>query len=124
MKRLLCLISVICILSLLLSGCSFFYRPSNISKNCYDVGMNVLNITDEYLDGKIYAVVAAGQIQDFCRILSALPEQAGVEDQNVKNYCDILSYTFVLISEGDGEYHMDVISTRNYLADILGEPIR
>ncbi len=124
MKRIIYLISVVYILSFLLSGCSFFHRPSNVSNNCYDLGMNVIKITDEYLDKKITAVVAAGQIQDLCRILSALPEQEGVDDQIVKNYCEILSYTFMRISEGDGELYMDVLSIRNYLADTLGEVSR
>ena len=124
MKRILCLISILCMISLATSGCSLFLRPTNISKTCYSVGINVLEITDKYIDGKITAVDAAGQIQDQCTILDALPEQKGTEDQNVKNYCNILSHTFMLLSEDNHQEEENLIPNRNFLATLLGKPMK
>lgn len=121
MKRLLCIISIVC---LFFTGCSFMNRPSNLSPNCYKLGLNVLSVTDDYLDKKISAVVAAGQIQDLCRTLSSLPDEAGTHDQNVKNYCEMLSYTIMLVADGDHINEKEIIHTRNYLATFLGEQER
>ena len=120
MKRILCLI---CVLSLFLTGCSFSDKSSKLSTKCYDLGLNVLSVTDGYLNNKISAVVAAGQIQDLCRTLSALPDEAGTDDQNVKNYCEILGYTMMLIADGDHINEEGIIHTRNYLASLLGEDV-
>lgn len=121
MKRILC---VICIIGFLLTGCSVFNRPSNLSINCYTIALNILSVTDDYLDKEISAVVAAGQIQDLCRTLSAVPDEAGTHDQEVKSYCEMLSYTVMLVADGDHINKKEIVNTRNILASLLGENAR
>ena len=121
MKRLLLLL---CILSLLLTGCSVSRRPSNLSTNCYKNAMEVLDTVDDYLDGKITAVVAAGQVQDLCRTLSGVPNEDGTMNQQVTSYCEVLSYTLTLVADGDFINEKEIITTRNILADLLGEKLR
>lgn len=121
MKRLLLMI---CLLSLLLTGCNLRQTPSNLSNNCYAAAIKVLDVTDDYLDNKITAVVAAGQIQDICRNLSSLPDEAGTQDQDVKSYCEVLSYTIMLVADGDYINEKEIIHTRNYLAKLLGEELK
>lgn len=118
MKRLICIFLFI---NLFLTGCSIFNRPANLSRNCYTISLNILGTTDDYLDGKITAVVAAGQIQDLCRTLSASPDEAGTLDQEVKSYCEMLSYTIMLVADGDHINEKEIINTRNTLASLLGE---
>lgn len=121
MKRLFCILIAF---SLLLAGCSVFSKPSNLSNKCYNIGMNVLSVTDDYLDNTISAVIAAGQIQDLCRTLSGVPDEAGTSDQQVKNYCEMLSYTITLVADGDHINEKEIVHTRNYLASLLGESAR
>ena len=121
MKRIIRLLALLCSMAFLMTGCSILSRPTNLSSICYTAGMSVLETTDAYIEGKITAVDASGKIQDQCRILDSLPEQYGSQDQAVKNYCSILSYTFMLVSEGETNHDNDILSTRNYLADLLGE---
>lgn len=120
-KRFLCILILI---SLLLTGCSGLRKPANLSSTCYTIAMNVLSATDQYLDKQITAVIAAGQIQDLCRTLSSLPDEEGTRNQDVKNYCEMLSYTIMLVADGDHINEKEIIHTRNYLATLLGQDIR
>lgn len=121
MKRLLC---IIILFSLLLTGCSSWDKPSNLSLNCYKLGLNILAATDDYLDNKITAVVAAGQVQDLCRTLGSYPDQPNTIDHEVKKYCEMLSYTLTQVAGGDYLNAREIINTRNYLADFLGKSKR
>ncbi len=118
MKRLLLMLCVIC---LLLTGCSLGNQGVNLSADCYRISKEVLSVTDDYLDGKITAVIAAGQIQDLCRTLSGIPNEAGSKNQLVTNYCEVLSYTLMLVADGDHINEKEILQTRNILADLLGE---
>lgn len=106
---------------ILLSGCSSLRRPVTLSPTSYDTAMNILSVTDQYLDGKITAVYAAGQIQNLCNILETLPETAGTQEFAVKNYSELLAHMFMQLAEGDPVEFSDIIQTRNYLATLLGE---
>jgi hypothetical protein len=86
--------------------------------------MEILETTDDYLDGKISPVIAAGQIQDLCRALSGVPDETGMQNQQVNNYCEMLSYTMTLVADGDYINQKEIVNTRNYLAKLLGEPDR
>ena len=119
MKRLL---SLLLILPCLLSGCFMNRRPVYLSKSCYEFGLEVLYATDDYLNGKTTAVVAAGKVQDVCRFLSNIPEEAGTQNQLVRNYCEMLGYALMLVADGDQYNEKEIINTRNYLAELLGEP--
>lgn len=121
MKRFVCLLLI---LGFLLTGCSSMKKPSNISSTSYNIGIKVLEATDDYLDQKISAVVAAGQIQDLCRELSSVRDEQGPHDQQVKNYCEVLSYTLMLVADGDHINSKEIITTRNTLATLLGEKIK
>ncbi len=112
------------ILGFLMTGCSSLNKPSNLSSVSYKIGIKVLDTTDDYLDQKITAVVAAGQIQDLCRDLSAVPDETGSKDQEVKNYCEVLSYTLMLVADGDHINEKEIIHTRNTLATLLGKDIK
>lgn len=102
----------------------FARRASNLTPKCYDAANNILQITDRYLDHTISAMDAAGQIRDLCHTLSSLPEEAGTDDHIVKNYCDILSFHFSLLSEGDDSVEQEILPARNYLASFLGQASR
>lgn len=117
MKRILSIILLIC---LFLTGCTQYTKPANLSSDAYQIGINVLSTTDDYLDQKISASVAAGQIQDLCRTLSEVPDEQGAHDQQVKNYCEMLSYTIMLVADGDHINKKEIITTRNSLATLLG----
>ena len=121
MKRVFCLCFL---LIFLLTGCSKITKPSNLSNSCYRIGINVLAATDDYLDQKISPSVAAAQIQDLCRSLSELPDELGPLDQQVKNYCEMLSYTIMLVADGDFMNEKEIINTRNTLATLLGQGIK
>ena len=116
MKRLVC---IGFLLIFLLTACSELEKPPNLSSPCYKIGINVLSATDDYLDKKISAAVAAAQIQDLCRSLSKLPDELGSQDQQVKNYCEMLSYTIMLVADGDFLNEKEIINTRNSLATLL-----
>ncbi len=118
MKRLLLLI---CAISLLLSGCSFRKQSVNLSSDCHKIAKEILKTTDDYLDGHISPVIAAGQIQDLCRTLSGIPNEKGANNQLVTNYCEMLSYTLMLVADGDHINEKEILHTRNTLADLLGE---
>ena len=121
MKRFFCILLMGC---LCLTGCSLGSRPANLSSTCYRLANNILQTTDDYLDQEITAVVAAGQIQDLCRTLSTHPDEAGTYDQEVKSYCEMLSYTIMLVADGDHINAKEIITTRNILASFLGIPER
>ncbi len=118
MKR---LILIFFALSLLLTGCSFQKQPVNLSSDCYIISIEILDVTDDYLDGQITPVIAAGQIQDLCRTLSGVPNETGTMNQMVTNYCEMLSYTLMLVANGDHINEKEILNTRNTLADLLGE---
>ena len=121
MKRLLLMV---CALSLLLSGCSFRNQPVDLSSDCYRISIKILEVTDDYLDGDITPVIAAGQVQDLCRTLSGIPNEEGSKNQIVTNYCEMLSYTLMLVADGDHMNAKEILHTRNTLADLLGEDTR
>ena len=121
MKRLLL---ILCALTLLLSGCSFGRKPVDLSNDCYTMAINILDVTDDYLDGTITAVVAAGQIQDLCRTLSGIPNEEGSKNQLVTSYCEMLSYTLMLVADGDYINAKEILHTRNSLAELLGKAPR
>ena len=121
MKRLLWMI---CILSLLLTGCSMNNKAVDLSASCYQLSVEILSVTDDYLDGDITAVIAAGQVQDLCRTLSGVPNEEGSKNQLVINYCEMLSYTLMLVADGDHINEKEIITTRNTLAGLLGEKPR
>ena len=107
--------------SILFSGCSSLRRPVTLSPTSYDAAMNILDITDQYLDGKITAVYAAGQTQNLCSILETLPETAGTQESSVKNYSELIAHMLMQLAEGDSVEISELIQTRNYLATLLGE---
>ena len=80
---------MICILSLLLTGCSMKNKAVDLSAGCYQLSVEILSVTDDYLDGDITAVIAAGQVQDLYRTLSGIPNEEGSKNQLVINYCEI-----------------------------------
>ena len=122
MKR---LFIILCMISLLLTGCSVGgNKAADLSKDCYKIAIEVLETTDDYLDGKITAVIAAGQIQDLCRTLSGVPNEEGTMNQQVTSYCEMLSYTLMLVADGDFINEKEIITTRNVLAQMLGEKAR
>ncbi len=114
----------ICIFSMLLTGCSIGRNSVNLSPECYRIAKEILEITDDYLDGRITAVIAAGQIQGQCRTLGGVPHEEGTMNQQVTSYCEILSYNLALVAEGELMNERDIIATRNTLADLLGEKTR
>lgn len=121
MKRI-CII--FCLLCYLLTGCSFKREPTNLSSDCYKTAIEILEVTDDYLDGNITPVVAAGQIQDLCRTLSEIPNEEGTDNQAVQSYCEMLSYTLMLVADGDYINEKEIHHTRNYLATLLNESER
>ena len=121
MKRLLW---IFCILSLLLTGCSFGNKAVDLSASCYELSSEILHVTDDYLDGNITVVIAAGQVQDLCRTLSGVPNEDGTKNQLVINYCEMLGYTLMLVADGDHTNEKEIITTRNTLAGLLGEDPR
>lgn len=121
MKRLIC---IGFLLVFLLTGCSELAKPPNLSSPCYKIGINVLSVTDDYLDKKISPAIAAAQIQDQCRSLSKLPDELGPQDQQVKNYCEMLSYTIMLVADGDFLNEKEILNTRNTLATLLKQDIK
>ncbi len=121
MKRLFPLFLILC---LLLTGCDFMNRGADLSSNCKKIGLSILEVTDDYLDGNITPIVAAGQIQDLCRQLSTVPDETGSKNQMVKNYCEVLGYTLTRVANGDKYNAKEIITTRNNLAALLGESTR
>ena len=121
MKRICCMLIV---LALLLSGCFLKNKPATVSGDCYQIGMSVLETTDDYLDGDITAIVAAGQIQNRCREFGGVQGDLTTDNQAVENYCEILSYTLTLVADGDHINAGEIINTRNDLAALLGEDYR
>ena len=118
MKRLLFLF---CLLSLLLTGCSLKKKPVTLSPDCHISATEILKITDDYLDGDITAVIAAGQIRDLCFTLNGIYNEPGSMNPVVTNYCEILSYNLTQITEGEQTDNTELLNTRNILADLLGQ---
>ena len=121
MKRFLILL---CLLSLLLSGCSLRNRGVSLSPACRVSAMEVLSVTDQYLDNKLSAVLAAGRINDLCLSLSITPPEPGASNQLVVSACDTINHTIMLIVEGYQIDHTELLTARNSLAYLLGQKTR
>lgn len=118
MKRILCLL---CILTCLLTACAAGVKPAGMSQDCYDLGRKALDAVDAFLDGNVSAVAAAGQVQDFCQRLSALPTDQADGVQSVVSSCEQIGYMLVRAANGDKYAAKEVETARNNLARTLGE---
>ncbi len=104
-------------LSLLL-GCGG--KPRNMNDEAYTVGKRALEITDRYLDGDATASEARSMIDDLQEHLEDMPESDidEISRSTMSSSLIILSGELII---GDD---VDIIKSRDSLADKLGEKAR
>ncbi len=121
MKRTIC---ILCLLTCLLTACTGRSKPAGMSEKCFDLGCKAMDATDAFIDGDISAVVAAGQVQDYCQRLSALPTDQADGVQSVVNACEQIGYMLVRAANGDKYAATEILTARNDLARTLGQSTR
>ena len=121
MKRIIC---ILCILTCLLTACVGRGKPAGMSQECFDLGCKAMDAADAFIDGKISAVVAAGQVQDCCQRLSELPTDQADGVQSVVSVCEQIAYMLVRAANGDKYAAKEITAARNSLARTLGQSTR
>lgn len=121
MKRIIC---IICLLTCLLTACTGRSKPADMSQECFDLGCKAMDAADDFIDGEMSAIVAAGVVQEQCQKLGELPTDQADGVQAVLRCCEQMSYMLVRAANGDHYAASELITARNDLARAIGQSTR
>lgn len=122
--------------ALLLSLCSCNLKPDNTSDAMYQIGLNALDLSDQYIAGKITGAEAYARIEEFSkqaeaqkdydRELLGLGEEDGLatteysNDSSISFKISMLSFDIMQAHHGSGSMS-EVKERRDELAEQLGK---
>lgn len=87
------------IVCLLLGACGNG-KPSNISQEVYDIGLDAVETIEMYQDGKMAQDEAVNRLKSFTDAIDAAMDENNIYESNVKTYVEFAGYDINLGESG------------------------
>lgn len=121
-------ICIIMLFVIMISGCGTKSKeaPTGVNQKTFDLGEEVLDITDQYLDGKIEISKAAEQVSEYVDKFEDISTDDSAESMNnelISITVEAISYDLGQVLDTNSNDNSDVELDRDVLAQYLGEEV-